>query len=163
MNDVCWKIKKIHAKTLAAPDESQMRFGALSENWPISPHLEQRNSRGEMECIKQTMETAGSRALLSSESVPVLMMLIQGKNGGRRAKKWEAGEDGGGPTLEGACVRRIPKLKHTKRLYARGLEQRTKNTLTSCHKHSVIWYSCTSWYGEVPTRTDWQKNVMKFM
>jgi len=87
MNDVCWKT--VYAKTLAALDGSQMTFGALSENWPISPRLEWRNSWGEMKCIKQTMETAGSRALFSSEFVPVLMMLIQAAGGGRRNEKQE--------------------------------------------------------------------------
>lgn len=32
-----------------------------------------------MECIKQTMETAGSRARASSEAMPASMMLIRGK------------------------------------------------------------------------------------
>lgn len=43
-----------------------------------------------MECIKQTMETTGSRALISSESVPVLMLLIRGRaagGGGRNEKQ----------------------------------------------------------------------------
>lgn len=87
MNDVCWTID--HAKALAAPDEIQMKFGALSENWPIFPHLDWRNSQVEMECIKQTMETTGSCALFSSEPVPVLMMLLQGRatGGGLRNEK----------------------------------------------------------------------------
>ncbi len=152
MNDVCWKIA--HAKTLAAPDESQMKFGVLSENWPISPHLEWRNSRGEMECIKQTMETTGSHALFSSESVPVLMMLIQGRAAGGRLRNEKQERTGEAQPWRGACVRRIPKLKHTKPI------SRTKNSFTSCH---TMWYSCTSWYGEILTRTKSQRNVMRFI
>lgn len=160
MNDVCWKI--VRAKTLAALDESQMKFGVLSENWPISSHLEWRNSRGEMECIKQTMETAGSRALFSSESVPVLMMVIHGRaaGGGLRNEKQE--RNGGRPTLGGVCVRRIPKLKHTKRVYTRG-RSRGRKTVLHLVTRTLIWYLCTSWYGEILTRTNSQKNVMRFI
>lgn len=44
-----------------------------------------------MECIKQTVETTGSHALFLSESVPLLMMLIQGRaaGGGLRNEKQE--------------------------------------------------------------------------
>lgn len=52
-----------------------------------------------MECIKQTMETAGSCAMFSSEPVPASMILIQGKV---RREEWEAGgERAGRPDLRG--------------------------------------------------------------
>lgn len=60
-------------------DERQMKFDVLCENWPtsLSPHLEWRNRRAEMECIKQTIETTGSCARVLSEAVPASVMLIR--------------------------------------------------------------------------------------
>lgn len=44
-----------------------------------------------------------------------------GKGSGEEDEEMRSrGEDGGGPTLGGVCVRRIPKLKHTKQIYTLG-------------------------------------------
>lgn len=72
-----------------------------------------------MECIKQTMETAGSRARASSEAVPASMMLIWGKVQwqpvGRNEKQERDGEGSRGrrATHCGAQDTLTPSFVHT--------------------------------------------------
>ncbi len=120
-----------------------MRFGVLSENRPISPHLEWRNSRGEMECIKQTMRTAGSRALFSSESVPVLTMLIQGRaarSGLRNKKQQRTGE--AWPWMEVACGESPNESTQSSFTHKDGVEDKKQFYILSYTPwlvHILIW------------------------
>lgn len=118
------------------------------------------------------MEAAGSRALCSSESVPAWMMLIQRRAaGGALPNEKQLDRAGGGPASEGVCVRRIPKLKHTKTElrtgWEGGTERRTKNsfilvthtlTETRTHNETVLEHILIR-----RTRTKMSREVMRFI
>lgn len=101
MNDVCWKI--VHAKTLASPDGSQMKFGVLSENWPISPHLEWRK-QPRRNGVYQTNDGNDRKSCTVFVRVHASVDNADTGKGNqrRRTKKWEAGEDGGRPNPGGS-------------------------------------------------------------
>lgn len=89
--------KKVNAKTLAALDESQMKFlvccmktDPLRLIWN-----EQKKKRNTAEWEKKYIKRTGSYALFSSESERMMMMLIQGDEGGggrKNEKQEELGE-----------------------------------------------------------------------
>lgn len=135
MNDVCWKI--VHAKNTCCPwwepDEVWCAQWKLT-HLPSSGMNKQPRRNG----VYQTNDGNDRKSCAVFVRVRASVDDAHtGKGNWRRTEKWEAGEDGGGPTLEGVCVRRIPKLKHKEQIYTAGTETRTKNFFTSCHADMI--------------------------